>query len=92
MNIPFFPNSENIFDLTSAQLILMRWILFYESIYELDEVERPSEKIINDDEKLDLWYENYRSYVRKELIEYHKRRKTPNVDTGIPKPTYSFGA
>jgi len=65
--------------------------MFYESIYELDDVERPSEKIIADDKKLDLWFENYRTYQRNELIKYHKSRKTPGVNTGEPKPRIYMG-
>jgi len=66
--------------------MLIRWILFYESIYELDDVERPSEKIINDDDRLDMWFDNYKTYQRQKLIEYHKSQKTRGVNTGEPRP------
>lgn len=65
--------------------------MFYESIYELDDVERPSEDIINDDQKLDLWYDNYKHYIIRELRQYHKNRKTPYANTGVPRPSISIG-
>jgi len=63
----------------------MRWIGFYESIYELDSIERPKEYIINNDKKLDIWFNNYQAYIVRQLIAYHKDRKTPHVDRGIGK-------
>ncbi|MHA1952328.1 MAG: hypothetical protein ACW96U_00060 [Candidatus Heimdallarchaeaceae archaeon] len=62
-------------------------------IYEMDEVERPSDKIINDDEKFDAWHRSWRDGVRKKLMKYHKDMKTPGVDHGIPRPQkgYIFG-
>ncbi len=64
-------------------MVMVRWIQFYESIYELDSVQRPREDIINNDTKLDEWFNNYQAYATKRLIEYHKSQKTPHADTGL---------
>lgn len=66
--------------------MLVRWITFYEQLYELDDVERPTEEVINDDEALDKFIDDYKTYQKRELIKYHKSRNTPHVDRGVPKP------
>lgn len=70
---------------------MVRWIMFYESLYELDDVERPNEDVINDDDKCDAWFDNYKTYMNQQLREYHKNRKTPTADRGIPRPLISMG-
>jgi hypothetical protein len=55
-------------------------------IYGLDEVERPDDKIMEDDERLDMWWSGYREDMRKRLLEHHKTMKTKHVDRGVPKP------
>lgn len=74
-----------MFELTGQQMVLLRWIRFYDSIYELDSVERPKETIIANDKQLDIWFGNYQAYINKRLVEYHKGQKTPHADRGIPK-------
>jgi len=72
-------------------MILLRWITFYESLYNLDDVERPIQSVIENDRKLDMWYANYTMHQKKRLLEYHKNNKTPNIDTGIPKARMVVG-
>lgn len=67
---------------------LIKWILFYEFVYELDEVERPAQLVIDNDERLDMWYDSYRSQVKKRLLEYHKN--DTHVDRGVPKASKVF--
>lgn len=55
----------------------------------MDDVERPCERDIEDDDKLDRWYENYKDYIIKKLRKYHK--DNPLVDRGIPKPSIVIG-
>lgn len=59
-------------------------------IYSLDEVERPRDKIINDDEKIDEWYEAYREDNRRQLEESHKNDKGRHIDKGVPNPRRGF--
>ena len=55
-------------------------------LYSLDEVERPDDRVMVDDDKLDKWYESYRSSILKRLKKHHKDMDTPNIDYDIPKP------
>lgn len=59
-------------------------------LYSLDEVERPRDKIIVNDEKLDKWYDDYRAKILKRLKKYHKDMKTDSVEHDIPKPRRGF--
>lgn len=63
--LPFFINLDGspreAKDLNRQQLILLKWINFFDWVYSLSELERPSEEIISDDEALDSWCENYRN-------------------------------
>jgi hypothetical protein len=71
------------------QVKIISWIQFYEMIYELDEIERPTDKIIDDDKRLDMWYKNWRANIRKKLLKYHKDNNT--VEKDIPKARWSMG-
>lgn len=66
--------------------------MFYESVYELDDVERPSEDIINNDIRLDKWEESRRERIRQQLVSYHKNTGGQSVDTGIPMPLRMVGS
>jgi len=71
--------------------VLSRWVDFYEMIYsELDEVERPHEKTIKNDKKLDKWLVDFRARQKKKLIEYHKNDKSIDRDP-LDKPTMVYG-
>jgi len=59
-------------------------------IYSLDEVERPAEKIINNDDKMDEWYDWYRNGIVKRLKKYHKDLDSQHVEHDIPKPRRGF--
>jgi hypothetical protein len=58
-------------------------------IYDLDEVERPTDKVIDDDKRLDVWYKNWRERVRKKLLKYHKNDE--GIEKDIPKARWSMG-
>lgn len=70
--MPFFPGVHSVFGLTMQQTVLVKWLFFYASIYELDEVRRPPEDIIADDEAMDAWYERFTDKQRKKLQKYYK--------------------
>lgn len=57
---------------------------------EFDDVERPPEKTIVNDKKLDKWMTNFRAAQRKKLLEYHKDNKNIDRDP-LDKPTLSYG-
>jgi hypothetical protein len=63
---------------------------FYDMIYGLDEIERPDDKIMEDDERLDVWWKHYREDMKKRLIKHHKDIGTKNIDHGVPKPRKGF--
>lgn len=56
--IPFF-NVKSVWDLDIAQTIFLHWVMVYTSVYELPNSDRPSEEVINDDERFDEWFERY---------------------------------
>jgi hypothetical protein len=41
--------------LDDAQLAFMSWVLFYESVSELPTTQKPTEKVLENDELLDAW-------------------------------------
>ena len=86
LGIPFFPRATNIFDLPFNHTQLLGWLQFYDMIYGMDEIERPDDRVMEDDERLDLWWEKYRENLKKRLIEHHKSTGTKNIDYGMPKP------
>ena len=49
-------------------------------VYDFDEVERPDDEMINDDEALDEWYENWHNNYKLSLEKHHRDKKTPNVN------------
>jgi hypothetical protein len=57
---------------------------------EFDDVERPPDKTINNDKKLDRWMDNFREKQRKKLMAYHKDDKTIDRDP-LSTPTLSYG-
>lgn len=57
---------------------------------EFDDVERPPEKTIINDKKLDKWMDNFRAKQRKKLLDYHKDDKTIDRDP-LSTPTLSYG-
>jgi len=60
-------------DQTDIQTYLLQFIEFYSSIYELDDVQRPSDDIIEDDEALDAWCADRAANTRDKLVEYYKQ-------------------
>lgn len=60
-------------DQTDIQTYLLQFIEFYSSIYELDDVQRPSDDIIEDDEDLDSWCVDRANNTRDKLVEYYKQ-------------------
>jgi len=57
---------------------------------ELDSVERPIEKIINNDKRLDEYMERLMAKRKKQAMEYHKNDKEANMDP-MDKPTLVYG-
>ena len=68
----------------------MGWLQYYDMIYGLDEIERPDDRILEDDEKCDAWWSRYREDMKKRLIKHHKDMGTKNIDQGVPKPRKGF--
>lgn len=65
---------------------MLGWLQFYDMIYGMDEVEKPDDRIMEDDEKLDKWWKYYRENMHKKLLEHHKSMGTKNIDYGVPRP------
>lgn len=53
-------------DLPVAYLHLMSWSMYYQSISEMLSSDRPSEEVIEDDERLDKYMQEYQARVKKE--------------------------
>lgn len=60
-------------DQTDIQTYLLQFIEFYSSIYELDDVQRPSDDVIEDDEELDMWCVDRAANTRDKLVEYYRQ-------------------
>lgn len=58
------------YELDDHQLALFQWGRWYESIYKMGH-DRPDQKIIEDDEKLDAWYERF---IREAAMRHGKRK------------------
>ena len=90
-NVPFFPGVKSAFDLTLQQTSLLRWINLYDSVYQLDDVERPIDQIISDDERFDAWYKSFADERRRSLEEYHRNRGKKTGNFTPPKPRITVG-
>ena len=77
---PFFtyPSGQprEIQELNIQQIILLKWLDFYDFIFSLPDSERPDEETIEDDELLDQWYENYQSKKRREFSNHGSKGKS----------------
>jgi len=60
-------------ELTGRQLVLLKYLELYDSLYEMDEVKRPGEDIICNDKELDYWLEQYKMEVYNDLVKYYKQ-------------------
>lgn len=63
-------------DLPISYLHLMSWSMYYQSIQEMLPSDRPSEDIIEDDEKLDRFMQEYHIKVKKESDKVRKGSKS----------------
>ncbi len=66
----------------------MQYLEFYASIFELDDVERPSDKVVEDDSALDGWYDSYTAKIKSKIIDYHRemeKRSAPSGNQGSLK-------
>ena len=72
---------DSAFGLTATQIKLLTWIRWYEAIYALDDVRRPAQEIIEDDERLDAWWAEERRRAERELKDYYfmMRQRKPQT-------------
>lgn len=61
--------------MSRKQLEMIQWIRFYESIGDLDDFQRPSEAIIDDDEACDKWKAGFEQKQRQEMLKYYEQRE-----------------
>jgi hypothetical protein len=66
--------AQELYDLTPNQLGLMYWSNFYQAIYEMLPDDQPDQDVINDDEALDAYMENYFKNRDEERNEGRVRR------------------
>jgi len=50
---------EHASDFSYVQLWLLHWLQVYDWAFSLSENEKPSEEVLENDEKFDYWYEKY---------------------------------
>jgi hypothetical protein len=55
------------YDLDDGQLTLLGFARFYEGIYGMMPTDKPDDAVINDDVRLDQWYENYQRETARKL-------------------------
>ena len=65
-------------DLTPEQAYLIMWVDYYSEIFAMDDVKRPSDHIIQNDEALDNWAKVERSKTVNKLIEYYNAIDSPS--------------
>ena len=89
--MPFW--SADYKKLTMRQTILTTYIKFYFSLDELDEVKKPSRETIENDKRMDEWYEQFREKLKMKLIDYYSKTGEDMEVSVMPK-TFSrtFGA
>jgi hypothetical protein len=56
---PSFFGVEHAYDLDDGHLFTFHWIRFYQQIYDMSPVDRPSDDIIDNDVELDKWRDSY---------------------------------
>lgn len=75
-------------DLSTDQITLMAWSMFYYDISQMTEEYRPPEDIINKDEELDNYLENLNKRLKVERLKgsnsqnYNKNNKISSLDQG----------
>jgi len=62
---------KNVKDLSADQIHLLSWSTFYGDVFDMPLSDRPSEEIINDDDRLDKYLEN----LQKKIIKETKKSK-----------------
>lgn len=77
-NIVSIFNTE-VGNLNDEQLLLIYWTLYYDSIY--NSIDCPPDDVIEDDEKIDKWYENHSK-------EEDRKRRDHYLDKKINKGFY----
>lgn len=77
--------------MTENQVRLLSWIRWYEAIYALDDVRRPPEEVIEDDERLDVWWADERARIEKELRDYYYSLKHGKPQTKEPPMAQVIG-
>lgn len=67
-------------ELSDQQLMLFEKALFYKSINEMSPVDRPEDKIIEDDEALDRWFETFTKQQARQAAMLRKQsaQRQPN--------------
>ena len=65
-------------DLPISYLHLMSWSMYYQSIQEMLPSDRPSEDVIDDDERLDKFMQEYHIKVKKEADKVKKNKGGKN--------------
>lgn len=67
-------------DFSIPQIHLTSWSFYYDNIYELPLHERPEDEIIENDEKLDSFLENYMKKIKAEADELSRSRSSKKSD------------
>ena len=75
--------SRPFHDLTPDQLGLLYWSNYYQSIYDMLPDDQPSQEIIEDDEKLDKYMEEFFKQKESERNEGKAEKRSSNK--GVPK-------
>jgi hypothetical protein len=74
--------------LDDAQLTLLTYARFYESIAGMMPSDRPDDAVIEDDAALDKWY---KEYSREQAIKYGKKTSASSAPVQVPQFKGSTG-
>lgn len=64
------------------------YLEFYFKIYELDDVKRPANNVIDDDEALDNWLAQTRDENKRDLVEYYRAQESMKQMRGNNRRNY----
>ena len=58
-------------EFTPKQIEVLKWIQRYDSILQLDDYHRPGDKVFNDDQLFDEWFDKFREKQEQKTIKHY---------------------
>ena len=83
IGLPFF-DCDTALDLTVLQIRLIDWIEWYASFYDMSEFERPPNDEMEDDKKMDEWWDKKQKERKEEYLK--SLQQQDKISQGVSKP------